>query len=154
MYTVVDRRRATAAWRYFFLVQPYDLPERLIGADRDRYLEWTLAEWCGTDGALPEAVLGEYRRCFTPATVHATCEDYRAGASVDLEHDRADADANLACPTLVLWSRHGLGALYDVLGIWRRRAPVLHGRGLDCGHFLAEERPDEVTEALDDFLTG
>jgi haloacetate dehalogenase len=87
---------------------------------------------------------------YTP--IHATCEDYRAGATIDLEHDRADADRTLSCPTLALWSATGIGRAYDVPAIWRARAPDLHGRALDCGHFLAEERPDEITAALLAFL--
>jgi haloacetate dehalogenase len=148
IYETLDQQRAITVWRYMFLVQPSDLPERLIGGDPERYLRWTLQEWCGTRGAIGEEKLAEYRRCFDTATVHATCEDYRAGATIDLRHDRADAEAQLACPTLVLWSASGLGNAYDVLGIWRERAPRLHGRALDCGHFVAEERPDETATAL------
>lgn len=102
MYATVTQPRATSAWRYFFLIQPFDLPERLIAGDPDGYLRWTLDEWCGTPGALSDAALAEYRRCFTPTMVHATCEDYRAGATIDLRHDRDDATARLECPVLVL----------------------------------------------------
>jgi haloacetate dehalogenase len=152
IYATIDQRHATTVWRYFFLVQPPDLPERLIGADPDGYLDWTLREWCGTPGALDDEAVAEYRRCFDAATIHATCEDYRAGATIDLEHDRADADRALACPTLVLWSASGIGSAYDVPAIWHARAPDLRGRTFDCGHFLAEERADEVTAELRAFF--
>jgi haloacetate dehalogenase len=152
IYETIDQQRATTVWRYFFLIQPPDLPERLIGGDPRGYLDWTLREWCGTAGALAEEAVAEYRRCFDAATIHATCEDYRAGATIDLEHDRADAEQTLACPTLVLWSATGIGSAYDVHAIWRRRAPDLRGRALDCGHFLAEERPDETARELLAFL--
>jgi haloacetate dehalogenase len=152
IYETVDQARATTVWRYFFLVQPPDLPERLIGADPAAYLDWTLREWSGAPGALAEEALAEYHRCFDAATIHASCEDYRAGATIDLEHDRLDADRGLALPLLVLWSASGIGSAYDVPGIWRGRAPDMRGRALDCGHFLAEERPEEVVAELHDFL--
>jgi haloacetate dehalogenase len=123
-----------------------DHPERV---SRLAYLAWTLDEWCGTAGALTEQAVTEYRRCFDDATIHATCEDYRAGASIDLLHDDSDADAVLRCPALVLWSKTGIDDAFDVPGIWRERAPDLRGRAFDCGHFLAEERPDETTADLE-----
>jgi haloacetate dehalogenase len=108
----------------------------------------------GTPGALDGAAVAEYLRCFDPATVRATCEDYRAGASIDLVHDRADADRAITCPVLVLWSRSGIGSAYDVLSIWRDEAAGVAGEALDCGHFLAEERPAEVAGKLLAFLSG
>jgi haloacetate dehalogenase len=152
IYETIDQQRATTVWRYFFLIQPADLPERLIGADPGGYLAWTLREWCGTPGALAEEAVAEYRRCFDAATIHATCEDYRAGATIDLEHDRADAQRKLSCPTLVLWSERGIGSDYDVPAVWRERVPDVRGRSLDCGHFLAEERPQETASELLAFL--
>jgi haloacetate dehalogenase len=147
IYATIDQRRATTVWRYFFLIQP-DIPERLISANRDFYLRRTLDEWCGTPGALTDEAMADYHRCFDEPTIHATCEDYRAGASVDLVHDEEDAEVRLGCPTLLLWSEIGLGTEYDVAGIWMERAPDLRGRALDCGHFIAEERPDETIEEL------
>jgi haloacetate dehalogenase len=151
IYGLLDQQRATAVWRYFFLVQPPDLPERLIGADPGFYLDWTLREWCGTPGALDEAAVSEYRRCFDAATIHAGCEDYRAGATIDLAHDRADK-TRIRCPLLVLWSARGIGSSYDVLSIWREQADAARGRALDCGHFLPEERPAETASELSRFL--
>jgi haloacetate dehalogenase len=152
IYSTLDQQRATTVWRYFLLVQPPNLPERLIGANPDFYLDWTFTEWCGTPGALSDAAVAEYRRCFDQATIHASCEDYRAGATIDLEHDKADEDQAITCPLLVLWSEHGIGSTYDVLAIWREQAHSVRGRALDCGHFLAEERPDETTAELLAFL--
>jgi haloacetate dehalogenase len=152
IYETLDQDRASTVWRYFFLIQPHPLPERLIAGDPLGYLRWTLDEWCATPGALAGAALAEYERCFDPGTVHATCEDYRAGATIDLSHDRADASAQLACPTLVLFSKRGIGAAYDVPRIWHERAPRLSSAAIDCGHFLAEERPRETTAALLSFL--
>ncbi len=88
-----------------------------------------------------------------PATIHATCEDYRAGASIDLEHDAADADQRIRCPLLVFSGESGVvGRLYDPLAIWRAKAVDVQGRALPCGHFLPEEAPAETLAALTDFL--
>jgi haloacetate dehalogenase len=152
IYNALDQSRATTVWRYFFLVQPPDLPERLIGADPAFYLRWTFDEWAQDSGLLATEALAEYERCFDEATIHASCEDYRAGATIDLAHDAADASRRLACPLLVLWSAQGIGASYDVLGIWREQASDVRGRALDCGHFLAEERPKEVADELEAWL--
>jgi haloacetate dehalogenase len=134
------------------MVQPPDLPELLIGARADAYLDWTLREWCGTAGALSETAVAEYRRCFDEATIHASCEDYRAGATIDLADDRADSGRRISCPVLVLWSQSGIGSSYDVLTIWRKQADDVCGHALDCGHFIAEERPEETTAELLAFL--
>jgi haloacetate dehalogenase len=152
IYARLDQPKATTVWRYFFLVQPSDLPERLLGADPAYYLEHTLREWCGTSGALAPEAIADYRRCFDSATISATCEDYRAGATIDLVHDAADTGQRIGCPVLVLWSGKGLGSSYDILSIWREEAEVVTGRALDCGHFLAEERPDETAAELATFL--
>lgn len=153
IYETIDQQHATAVWRYFFLTQPADLPERLIGTDPQYYLHYTLGEWCGTPGALSPEAVAEYARCFTPAAIRASCEDYRAGAGIDLVHDHADAGQPLSCPVLALWSKAGIGRAYDVEQIWAQRAPDLRGRVLDCGHFLAEERPAETAAELLAFLT-
>jgi haloacetate dehalogenase len=154
MYATLDQHRATSAWRYFFLIQPADLPERLIGAEVEYYVNWTLDEWAADPKAINVAARAEYVRSFTPQTIQATCEDYRAGATIDLEHDANDRDRKLACPLLVLWSRHGLVATHNVLAVWSHVAPDVRGRGIDCGHFLAEERPAETLTELRHFLLG
>jgi haloacetate dehalogenase len=143
IYGLLDQERTTTVWRYFFLVQPPDLPERLIGANSDFYLNWTLREWSGTSSAFDEAAVSEYQRCFDAATIHAGCEDYRAGATIDLAHDRAD-EKPIHSPLLVLWSAQGIGSSYDVLSTWQQQADAVQGRALDCGHFLPEERSAET----------
>src|SRR4029453_16270202 len=119
IYGTVDNARARTVWRYFFLTQPFDLPERLIGSDPEFYLRWTFDEWGSTPGALADEAIAEYVRCFDAATIHSTCEDYRAGATIDLIHDGDDGEEQLRCPLLVLWSAGGLGTQYDVEAIWR-----------------------------------
>jgi haloacetate dehalogenase len=154
MYERTDMTFATAYYHWFFLIQPADLPERMIGADPGFYLERKIGAWSRTDGCFDPAALAEYKRCFCNAeAIHATCEDYRAAASIDLEHDRADLDRRIECPLLVLWGARGvIERCYDVLGVWRERARMVQGRALPCGHFLAEEAPDETLAELRAFF--
>jgi haloacetate dehalogenase len=154
MYERTDRAFAEAYYHWFFLIQPHDLPERLIGGDPDYYLEKKIGAWSKVGGCFVPEALAEYKRCFRdPAVIHATCEDYRAAASIDLEHDRADRDRKIAVPLLVLWGALGvIERSYDVLALWSARAEQVSGQALPCGHFLAEEAPDETLEALLEFL--
>ncbi len=159
MYERTDMAFASGYYHWFFLIQPYDLPERLIAADPDFYLESKTGGF-GLDPrkdpseTFDPAALGEYKRCFRdPAVIHASCEDYRAAATIDLEHDRADLNRKIACPLLVLWGTRGLvGRQFDVLGLWRERAGDVTGRSIDCGHYLAEEAPADTLAALQAFL--
>ena len=154
MYERTDMDFAQAYYHWFFLTQPFDLPERLIGSHPDYYLERKIGAWSKTEGVFDPQALAEYKRCFRdPAAIHATCEDYRAAATIDLEHDRRDLDRKLACPLLVLWGARGVVARsYDVLAVWRERAEDVRGGPIDCGHFLAEEKPEETLAALLEFL--
>ncbi len=151
MYTTTDMTFAEAYYHWFFLIQPHDLPERMIGADREWFLRRKLGQWGRDETAFTDEAVAEYVRCFTPATVHASCEDYRASATIDLEHDRADLDAGrrIACPVLALWGGEGfVGGHYDVVGEWQAWADDVHGWALPCGHHLPEEAPDQTRDAL------
>jgi haloacetate dehalogenase len=158
MYERVDMRSAIGYYHWFFLIQPAPLPERMIGGDAAFYLRWTLGGW-GSNGLghiEPEA-LAEYERCFCRAdTIHATCEDYRAAASIDLEHDRAsrDAGARIACDLFLIWGTRGLvGKRFDPVALWRERArDRVEGVALEAGHFVPEEQPDETARRLRDFF--
>ena len=153
MYARTDKVFATRYFWWFFLIQPAPLPERLIEADPEYFLRTHIDGQSKTPGATEPAVFAEYLRCYTPAAIHAICEDYRAAATIDLEHDAADADARVRVPLLALWGAKGtVGALYDVLATWREKAFDVSGRALDCGHTLQEERPDDVLAALLPFL--
>ena len=158
VFTHVDRAMAHSYYHWFFLSQDPDVPEHLIGADPDYWVRRTLAQWsgpAGIDAFAPEAV-DEYVRCFSdPEVIRASCEDYRAGASIDLEHDEVDAAAGrrVECPMLVLWGADGfVGKAYDVIDVWNQYAADVHGEALDCGHFLAEEAPLQTLKAVGDFL--
>ena len=137
-------------YHWLFLAQPYDLPERLIGSDPHYYLDRKLGHWSASTAGFEEEAMAEYRRCFSdPATIHASCEDYRAAISIDLEHDEADFDSRIACPLLVLWGAKGLmHKNYDVLETWRAKAGDVRGGPLDCGHFLPEEAPQETLREM------
>jgi haloacetate dehalogenase len=154
VFRSTNKELALSTYHWFFLSQPYDLPERLIGGDPSFFLRWHLCSWSGgRDEFFSAGALAEYERCFAdPACIHATCEDYRAGASIDLEHDEADLDRKLDCPLLVLWGEGRLDRNHDVLALWRERAADVRGRSLPCGHFLAEELPEETASELVAFL--
>lgn len=155
----MNAKSAMGAYHWLFLAQPFDMPERMIAANPDFYLDWTVRSWCGpVTGPAPEA-MADYRRAFRdPAVIHAACEDYRAGASLDCDYDRADRDAGrrIACPMLALWGgrRSVGGAQSDALATWRRWADRVEGGPIDCGHFLPEEAPDATAAALKQFFAA
>lgn len=154
MLSNVDRAMASAYWHWFFLPLGNGIPERLIGDDPEFFLRSFVAPLQGSE--FDPGALAEYIRCFSdPATIAASCADYRAAATIDLEHDAATVEAGqrLECPTLVLWGEQGfVGRHYDVLEVWRAYASDLRGFALPAGHFLAEEVPGQTLNALREFL--
>lgn len=156
MYERTDMAFARAYWHWFFLIQPAPIPERMIGADPAFYLRRKMGDGAaGMKPFTPEA-WAEYERCFTPETIHASCEDYRAAATIDLEHDRADREAGrrLACPLLVLWGLHGvIEKCFTPLADWSAVASSVQGRALPAGHYLPEEVPDLVADEFERFFT-
>ncbi len=153
MYAKSDKAFATAYYHWFFLIQPFDLPERLIGGDPVYYLRRKIGSWAGGVSAFDPRALAEYERCFAdPRAIHASCEDYRAAATIDLAHDDADAAAGvrIACPVLVLWGEKGVvNRLFDPIADWQAvTAGQVTGRALPCAHFLAEEAPDQTSTEL------
>jgi len=145
-----DRAFGLGYWHWFFLAQPAPTPERMIGADPDAYYRHFDADFFDA-----EAVAAYRRAADDPDTIRAMCEDYRAGAGLDVEHDLADKNhrRRIACPLLALWGgRWYLEDWYDVLAIWREWADDVSGRAVDAGHYLAEERPDDVLAELRAFF--
>lgn len=158
MYENTSDAFARAYWHWFFLIQPPPLPEALIESDPVRYLRSVMGKRHAGLGAFAPAALAEYERCVQiPGTAMSICEDYRASATIDLDHDRADRTAGrqLAQPLRVLWGEHGaVGQCFDVLGLWRERASDVSGMSLPCGHYIAEEAPALLLEqALNFFKT-
>jgi len=155
MYTTTDMEFANAYYHWFFLIQPYNIPETLIGGNPKYYLKKKFGQWGRDSKAFTVEAFNEYLRCFTPETIHASCEDYRASASIDIEHDQVDIDNGnkIQCPMLCLWGNNGfVGRKYDLVKEWRKWATDVQGFGIDCGHYLPEEAPKKTLEALLDFL--
>jgi haloacetate dehalogenase len=155
MYERTTMAFAQAYYHWFFLTQPAPLPETLIGADRAFYLRAKLGGWgsAGTSLFDPRA-LAEYERCFTAEAVHAMCEDYRAAATIDLEHDRADAAQRIVCPLHVLWGERGVvHRLFSPLADWQNCArETVSGRATPGGHYIPEETPDLLVAEMRAFF--
>ena len=163
MYNATDMRFASAYYHWFHLIQPAPLPERMIGADAAFYLNWTLGGWGSsltTQGAHyiePEA-LRDYHRCFcAPPAIHAACEDYRASAGIDLEHDRTSraAGQKVTCEMLLLWGERGVvNRLFDPMALWRAQCSgAVSGQLMPAGHFIPEEQPEATARALREFFS-
>lgn len=155
MYARTDQFFATRYYHWFFLIQPAPLPEKLIGANPDFYLRAKLAAWSGNHlEAFTEDALAQYLRCFSdPDTIAATCEDYRAAATIDLVHDAEDSHRRIEAPLLVLWGQHGVvGQHFSPIADWQEKARRVQGNGLRCYHFLPEEAPVETAQALIGFF--
>lgn len=156
MYEGTTDAFARAYWHWFFLIQPAPLPEQMIGHDPVFYLRSVMGRRYAGLAAFDERAMAEYERCIAlPGSAASICEDYRASASIDLVHDRADVAAGrrLGLPLRVLWGGRGVvGACFDVLALWRNRAQDVSGRALDCGHYIAEEQPQVLLEDMQTFF--
>ena len=159
MYDRTDMAFARAYYHWFHLIQPAPLPETMIGGNAKAYLHAKLGGWGSAGlGYIEPQGLAEYERCFcTPEAIHSACEDYRASAGIDLDHDRASRAAGdkIACDTLVLWGEAGIPAKgASPLEIWRETfAPQADGQAIESGHFLPEENPKATLAALAPFLS-
>lgn len=152
----MDYQAVLKSYHWPFLAQPAPMPERLIGNDPDFYLEHLLSRWAGTRSALDPDAVEHYRRCFrNPSVIAATCADYRAAMSLDLQDDSADRSAGrkIACPVMVLWGRRYFPRGSPVPA-WRHWADDVTEIALDCGHFNAEEEPEACAEALLQFFNA
>ncbi|MBS7803247.1 alpha/beta hydrolase [Rhizobiales bacterium TNE-4] len=159
MWEGMNATSAMKVYHWMFLAQPYPLPEKLIAADPGFYVEHTIASWTGSRSLKPYdgRAMDHYRANLLRADyTHAACQDYRAGQTHDLDHDRAarDAGQTIQCPTYILWGNAGIPAAGGPLKQWRETfAPQAEGSALDCGHFTPEEDPDGTLAALLPFLT-
>jgi len=150
LFKATDQFLATAYYHWFFLIQAEPYPETLIGYDPEFYLDFLTRRWAGAGEAFTNEAFGEYLRCFSkPEVIHASCEDYRAAASIDLEHDEVDLDHKIVCPVQALWGAKAvMQKTFDVVAEWRKRANQVEGEAIACCHFLPEEAPQETLAAL------
>ncbi|AEC20855.1 zinc-containing alcohol dehydrogenase superfamily protein [Pusillimonas sp. T7-7] len=157
MYEGTNQEFATAYWHWFLFIQPAPLPEMLLEVDPVTFIRRYMGRrHAGLSVFSPEA-MSEYERCYAlPGNAAAVCNDYRASAGIDLDHDRADRASNnhLSMPLKVLWGRHGaVGRCFDVLALWRRiSVSDVSGHDVDCGHYIAEEEPDLVVKEMLEFF--
>ena len=154
MYNTADKNFAYNYYHWFFLTQPYDFPEQLIGGNPEYYLRRKIKAWGKNKDFIPKEVFNEYLRCFSKKeTIHASCEDYRASFTIDLEHDKNDYGKKIKNPIYVMWGEYGfVGNNYQVIDVWKEYATNVKGRGLPCGHYIPEESPVETLKFLLEFL--
>lgn len=156
MFMDTNRHVAGGYWHWYFLSQPEPFPEHMIGLDPDFFYETCLVGWGKTTIAdFDAAQIAEYRRCWRdPGMIHGSCSDYRAAATVDLEHDAADLSKKVSSPTLVLWGAHGLmGKLFDMKAEWAKRLSSMTPATLPGGHFFPDQSPHETATRLLQFLS-
>jgi haloacetate dehalogenase len=154
LFADTDQDLATAYYHWFFLIQKAPFPETMIGNNVEFYLDWLLRRWGKAEAAITTEAFDEYLRCFAkPEVLHATCEDYRAAATIDLEYDQADSDRKIECPFLALWGANAvMERRYDVVDVWREYAVDVRGKAMPSGHFIPEEVPDQTVAELTEFL--
>jgi haloacetate dehalogenase len=154
MYGRTDKAFATAYYHWFFLIQPSPLPETLLARQVPHYIIGRIGRGPGGIKVFDKRALAEYVRAFRdPKCIHATCEDYRAAAGIDLLHDKKDLKKKIKMPVMVLWGKKGvIEMMFKPLSDWREVARDVRGRALDCGHFLPEEKPEDILRELRRFL--
>ena len=157
MFMETNRHVAWAYWHWYFLSQPEPFPERLIGNDPDFFYETCLVGWGATKIAdFDLEMISDYRRCWrNPGMIHGSCSDYRAAASIDLEHDAVDIDKKVGCPTLAFWGSNGtMHKCFDIAASWRNRCTNVFTETLPGGHFFVDQFPEETARILAKFLKG
>jgi haloacetate dehalogenase len=158
MYEATNMTFATLYYHWFLLIQPAPLPETLIGNNAAFFLRTTLGAWgSGNAGFIDQAALAEYERCFcTPEAIHGACEDYRAAATIDLEHDRDHEEKRIVCPAHVVWGERGVvGRLFHPIEEWQKKCalPVI-GTALPAGHFIPDQVPDLLLQEMTQFFAA
>jgi haloacetate dehalogenase len=154
MYAETTSDFARAYWHWFFLIQPHPLPEQIISKDPEAF--WKLKCFNQANGKNPFSTeaLSEYLTAFKQSdAIHSSCEDYRAAASIDIEHDNADQGKKLLMPVLALWAKLGvIESCFDALELWRLRADKVEGEALEAGHYMAEEIPKDIAKRMSEFF--
>jgi len=153
LYQETDMAFATNYWHWFFLIQPYPLPETLIGNNADFMAMAVFSKLLQSKAITPD-ILAAYKTSFSnPHTLKASCEDYRAGATIDMEHDLADKEIRFECPTLILWGGENL--VYkkrNIIAEWEKKGTDIRGHVIDSGHFIPEEAPEATLAAFNTFF--
>lgn len=153
MFVTTNMQFATGYYHWFFLIQKDNLPETLIGNNAEYYLKEKLKRWSAPDSKFDDEAVNEYVRCFDKESIHATCEDYRAAATIDMIDDESSRNKKIKMPLLVLWGEKGfINKTYNLIDVWKDYALDVSGCTLPCGHFLPEEAPNEVIEKLQKFF--
>jgi len=154
MYQNTSQHFATAYWHWFFLIQKYPLPEHMIGKDPENYWKLKCFEQSSGDNPFSPDALEEYLQCFSSTeAIHASCEDYRAAATIDIAHDDADKGKKISPPLQVLWAKRGvIESCFDALALWKERAEHVEGLALDGTHYMAEEIPEEIVGHMQAFF--
>jgi haloacetate dehalogenase len=155
LYAQTDREFATSYWEWFFFIQGRDFPEQVLSGNPESFLRYEIG-YLVDQGVIPPEAWRDYLRVLSSRdAMHGMCEDYRAGASIDLAHDAADAGRKVLCPFMVLWgNRNPVWQRFNMLEVWRRHAESVVGCGIDAGHYLAEEAPEAALANLLPFLHG
>jgi haloacetate dehalogenase len=151
----MDYEMAKGMYHWLFLAQPYPVPETLLNNVPAFYVDHLLENWSASAESFDPAAVSEYHRCFgEESVVRASCEDYRAGLSIDLDHDRASRDVGdrIECPLFVLWGDASGTISFDPVEIWEQWATSVSGQALSCGHFVSEEAPNETVRELESFF--
>lgn len=158
MYEGTDEFFARKYWHWFFLIQPTPLPETLINASPETFIRACMVKFAGDVDPFGDEAMGEYLRCAQiEGWSTGVCEDYRAAASIDLEHDRADRDAGkkVKAPLMAVWGKAGVvEKCFDALKEWKRVAEDVRGGTVQCGHYIPEEAPKELLDSVLPFLLG
>lgn len=157
-FETMGKSGSFGSFHWYLLAQPAPFPEELIGRDPDYFCRHMIESICGTPGAITEDAMAAYLDAFRdPETIRATCDDYRAGYGIDCDIDAADRDAGkrIECPLLAMWGARGRPhKAQGVIATWRKWATDMRGKGLDCGHFLPEEAPEDTAGELRAFFSG
>ena len=154
MYAGTTSDFARAYWHWFFLIQPHPLPEQIISKDPEAFWKLKCFNQARGENPFSTEALEEYLTAFKQSdTIHSSCEDYRAAASIDIEHDDADQGKKLSMPVLALWAKLGvIESCFNALELWRLRADKVEGEALEAGHYMAEEIPEEVAKRMSEFF--